>query len=286
MRSLIFILLFVLSFNTHAENIIGTIKKLKNQKALIFLDSPIDVSAGATLKTSIVGVDFLVKKISPQGTRLIGTFTSGGNLEKGMEIQFLEVSAVVVEEDVEGEVESTKEVDEGFRLGDYRIHIYGAMQLPAEFNAGIVGSYDVSLGLGSGLEFVQEFSFSKGAQFGVGFGGEGYMPQTLESGGSEFVDAFLPFHGYTNLYYYIPMSPSFEMSLFTGGILSLQNFEHKSFPDAEVSMSIGAQFGLGLNYEDVEVRAIYRILNHEYDSGSAKSDAEYNNIVLTLGYNF
>ena len=109
-----------------------------------------DVSAGATLKTSIAGVDFLVKKVSPQGTRLIGTFTSGGNLEKGMEIQFLDVSAVVVEEDAEGEVESSKEVDEGFRLGDYRIHIYGAMQLPAEFSVDSTTKFDVSLGLGSG----------------------------------------------------------------------------------------------------------------------------------------
>ena len=61
----------------------------------------------------------------------------------------------------------------------------------------------------------------------VGFE-EGYMPQSLEVQSVEFVDALLPMHGYINTYYYLPMSEGFELSIFAGGLLSLQNYEHKN----------------------------------------------------------
>jgi hypothetical protein len=285
MRCLVLILLFVLSFNAQTENIVGTIKKINNQKALIFLDTPMDASPGATLKTSINGVSFLVKKISPQKTRLIGIFTAGGDLEKGQEVQFLSVNAVVVEKNNEFEKEARKEVDEGFRLGDYRIHLYGATQLPAEMTISGVSS-DVTLGLGAGVEFVQEFSFSQGAQFGLGFGGEGYMPQSLESNGVEFVDILLPIHGYINAYYYLPMSKEFELSIFAGGVLSMQNYEHKNLSGQEMSMSIGAQFGLGFYFDSFELRGVYRLLNHELETSVSTVEVDYSNIVFTLGYNF
>tara|TARA_B100000925_G_C22005416_1_gene473431 strand:- start:553 stop:1386 length:834 start_codon:yes stop_codon:yes gene_type:complete len=266
-------------------NIVGTIKKIKNQKALIFLETPMEVSPGATLKTSVSGVSFLVNKVSPQKTRLIGTFTSSGVLEKGEEVQFIGVEAVAVEEVEEYSEESEKKVDEGFRVGDYRIHLYGATQLPAEMT--IAGaSSDISLGLGAGVEFVQEFSFSESAQFGLGFGGEGYMPQSSESGGVEFVDILLPMHGYLNTYYYLPMSEGFELSVFAGGLLSLQNYEHKNLSGQEMSMSIGAQFGLGFNFDSFELRGLYRMLNHELETSVSTVEVDYNNIVFTLGYNF
>ena len=280
-----FVFLLVVSAESFCANIIGTIKKIKNQKALVFLDTPMDVSAGATIKTSVKGVSFLVKKISPQKTRLIGTFTAGGNLEKGQEIQFLNVRAVVVEEDDESFEESQKETDTGFRVGDYRIHLYGATQLPAEMTTSGVVS-DVPLGLGAGVEFVQEFSFSQNTQFGLGFGGEGYMPQTLERNGVEFVDALLPMHGYINGYYYLPMSEGFELSFFAGGLLSMQNYEHKELSGQEMSVSIGVQFGLGVNFDSFELRGLYRMLNHELETSVSTDEVDYNNIVFTLGYNF
>ena len=285
MKSLILLLLFVISAESFCANIVGTIKKIKNQKALIHLETPMDVTPGATLKTSLSGVSFLVNKVSPQKTRLIGTFTSGGSLEKGQEIQFLGVDAIVVEEDEDSFEESKKEADTGFRIGEYRIHLYGATQLPAEMT--IAGaSSDISLGLGAGVEFVQEFSFSESAQFGLGFGGEGYMPQSSESDGVEFVDILLPMHGYLNTYYYLPMSEGFELSVFAGGLLSLQNYEHKNLSGQEMSMSIGAQFGLGFNFDSFELRGLYRMLNHELETSVSTVEVDYNNIVFTLGYNF
>ena len=66
-----------------------------------------DVTPGATLKTSVSGVSFGKQSISSK-TRLIGTFTSGGVLEKGEEIQFIGVEAVAVEEVEEYSEESKK----------------------------------------------------------------------------------------------------------------------------------------------------------------------------------
>ena len=51
-------------------------------------------------------------------------------------------------------------------------------------------------------------------------------------------------------------------------------------------MSIGAQFGLGFNFDRFELRGLYRILNHERETSALTVEVDYNNIVFTLGYNF
>ena len=86
---------------------------------------------------------------------MIGTFTAGGNLEKGQEVQFLGVRAVVVEENENDSNESTKQVDEGLELEIIEF-IFIDVQLPSELARTSV-TYDVPIGLGAGVEFIESF---------------------------------------------------------------------------------------------------------------------------------
>ena len=285
MRHIFIIIFFLISLPSYSSIVAGKIKKLRGDKAFITLEAQISASPGATFKTSVKELKFVVSKMSPKGTKMIGNFSGTDGLEEGARVQFYGVKLVVEDDEFDSNQESKKVDDKKLKLDGYRIHFYGAMQIPGDMEVASNLIYDVNLGLGLGLEFIQEFSYSKSTQFGLGAGGEGYLPQSLETQGVEYSDAILPLHGFINLYYYIP-TKSFEANIFLGGVGSLQNLEHVSLSGHDMSLSIGFQFGAGLTYQDFEARAYYRVTNHEYEVSSATFDATYNNIVLTLGYNF
>ena len=269
--------LLILSFNLYADSIEGEIKKVNKKKALIILKEPIEAQAGDKLKTNLKGVLFLIDKINNSGNKLVGRFN------KQLKIN----QRIILSPYHDG-----KKRKPGFQLDTINFYLYGSLQLPSQINANQtilikdsteISTLDTPIGLGIGLEVIQNFSFSPTNKMGIGLGLESYMPQTLEANGAEFTDALLPLHIYTNYHYYLPLSKESYLNLYAGLNFSFQNLEHVSLSQQEMDMSIGPQFGIGFNFNNFEIRGTYKILNHQYKA-TTTTDADYNNIVFSLGY--
>ena len=281
---LFFIFIFVQE-KAVASSVIGVIKRLNGLKALVILDRPLLTEPEQVFRTSVDDVVFTVKKVSPKGSRIIGEFSGEGVVKKGMEVQFYDVALLAIDDEFEADKYSKNQKDEGFRIDDYKIHLYGVVQGSSALKFSS-GSFEVETGVGAGAEFIQKFSFSNGLRFGISAGAEGLFPQSATLNNTKFEDLVLPLHIYSNFYYFFQLDNFLYGSLLFGLVASTQNFEHVSLPGVEMDTSIGVQFGGSLNYKNFEFRGFYRVTDHDLEFSNSKENATYNSVVFSLGYHF
>ena len=248
-------------------------KKVNGRGVILELRERIKVESGTILRTTLPGVSLKVNKISDLGGRILGTFSRKSNVEVGSKFRILGVRK-----------KRNTVQNKGFLTGK-TIYLYGSYVLPTSMDAG-AANFDVDGSIGGGLELKIPLSFISGARFGIGIGGEVYLPQTAVSGEQSYADMLLASHLFVNARYKIINKSSFNWELFGGFVYSSQFFEHDLLENEEMSNSFGIQLGSSFSFNQFFLLLIYRAQNYEYKTQVSANDVSLGNLSLGFGLTF
>ena len=291
MKCLIILVFLIYSTLSFSANLSVKVIKVSRKKIVVKLLGNAEISKGQVLKTNLPGnVKLKVKKVSPNGKKLIGKLSKKTGLKKGAKFKLI-VKKLASNKKKSKNKRGKKRKKERRSKGKGDAHQFlpsVVFFLPSSME---IGTASLDFPFAYGLSFDYRYTkLNKHMKFlpkkypmSVSIGGDFFLPQSATVGGASLTDVTAPMYFHSNL-----IGSYREYSFSLGVVLSMLNFQHASFGNDEIGMGVNPEFGFEYRYQKYNARLFYRMGAHTYTDvdGSSTLDVSHSLIGLKLGYFF